>query len=215
MSEEKKEAPEAPAKGGKKKLIVIVAAALLVLGGGGGAAWYFMKPKPDAAEHADAAHAKDKKARVFVNLDPFTVNLADEGGDRFAQISVVLEVGDAKVNEQVSAHMPAVRNAILLLISSKESRELLTVPGKEQLSHEIASTAARQLGWEGDDESEAPKKVPVSTKASDDKHADGEKAGKAAEPEDAEKPAKKKPKKAKKSEPNPIEAVHFAQFIVQ
>lgn len=215
MSEEKKEAPEAPAKGGKKKLIVIVAAALLVLGGGGGAAWYFMKPKPDAAEHADAAHAKDKKARVFVNLDPFTVNLADEGGDRFAQISVVLEVGDAKVNEQVSAHMPAVRNAILLLISSKESRELLTVPGKEQLAHEIASTAARQLGWEGDDEAEAPKKVPVSAKAAEDKHADGEKADKASEPEVAEKPAKKKPKKAKNSDPNPIEAVHFAQFIVQ
>ena len=66
MSEEKKEAPEAPAKGGKKKLIVIVAAALLVLGGGGGAAWYFLKPKPDAAEHADAAHAKDKKAQAPV-----------------------------------------------------------------------------------------------------------------------------------------------------
>ena len=146
------------------------------------------------------------------------MNLADEGGDRFAQISVVLEVGDAKVNEQVSAHMPAVRNAILLLISSKESRELLTVPGKEQLAHEIASTAARQLGWEGDDEAEAPKKVPVSAKAAEDEHADGEKADKAekaAEPEDAEKATKKKPKKAKKSEPNPVEAVHFAQFIVQ
>jgi flagellar FliL protein len=212
MSEEKKEAPPAPPKSGKKKLIVIGAAATLLLGGGGGAAWYFLKPKPDAAEHADAAHAKDKKARVFVNLDPFTVNLADDGGERFAQISVVLEVGDAKINEQVSAHMPAVRNAVLLLISSKESRELLTVPGKEQLAHEIASTAARQLGWEGDDAADAPKKIPASAKAADDKHGDGEKAAQA---DDAEKPAKPKPKKAKKSEPNPIEAVHFAQFIVQ
>jgi flagellar FliL protein len=207
MSDEKKEA--AAPKKGKKGLILIAVAAVALLGGGGGAAWYFLKPAPDDAAHAEAQPAP-KKSRVFSNLEPFTVNLADEGGERFAQITMVLEVADAKVGEQISANMPAVRNAVLLLLSSKQSRELLTVPGKERLAREVAEAAGRQIGWapSGDDDGDAPpRRKPVS---------DGTAADPAAEEDEDEEPKKKRRKKARKPEaPNPVQSVHFAQFIVQ
>jgi flagellar FliL protein len=206
MSDEKKEAP-APKKG-RKGLILIAVAAVALLGGGGGAAWYFLKPAPEDAAHADAQPAA-KKSRVFANLEPFTVNLADEGGERFAQITMVLEVADAKVGEQISANMPAVRNAVLLLLSSKQSRELLTVPGKERLAREVAEAAGRQIGWapSGDDGAAPPSRKPVS---------DGTAADTAAEDDEDEEPKKKRRKKARKPElPNPVQSVHFAQFIVQ
>ena len=216
MSEEKKDAQE-PKKKGKKGLIIAIAAVEL-LGGGGGAAWYFMKPKPDVDAEAEVeqAPAAKKKPKTFTTLEPFTVNLADDGGERFAQIAIVLEVADAKVGEQLTAMMPAVRNAVLMLLSSKTSKELLTVAGKEQLSEELAMAAGIQIGWAPpeDDEDEPPRKKAAVAKPAD-------KPAEAAKPEEAEevaeeKPAKKKKRKPKRrADPNPIEAVHFSQFIVQ
>ena len=78
MSGEKKDSQE-PKKKGKKGLVIALAAVLLLGGGGGGTAWYFMKPKPDA--EADAEHARVTKKKTFAALEPFTVNLADEGLD--------------------------------------------------------------------------------------------------------------------------------------
>ena len=62
---------------------------------------------------------------------------------------------------------------------------------------------------------EIPQPVSVELARQQQRPEKAEKTEKAVEVDDAEKPAKKKPNKAKKSEPNPIEAVHFAQFIVQ
>jgi len=217
MSEEKKDAQE-PKKKGKKGLIIALAAVILLGGGGGGVAWYFMKPKPDAEAEAEAEHAPaaKKKPKTFTTLEPFTVNLADEGGERFAQIAIVLEVADAKIGEQLTAMMPAVRNAVLMLLSSKTSKELLTVAGKEQLAEELATAAGLQIGWTppDDDEDEPPRKKAAVAKSE-------EKAADAAKSEDGEeavedKPVKKKKRKPKRrADPNPIEAVHFSQFIVQ
>ena len=59
--------------------------------------------------------------------------------------------------------MPAVRNAVLMLLSSKTSKELLTVAGKEQLADELAMAAGIQIGWAPpeDDEDEPPRKKAV------------------------------------------------------
>ena len=221
--DKKKDDAEAKPKKGKKGLIIIIAAVLLLAGGGGAGWFFFLKPKPEASadaeeDHKPAAHKEKAKVKTFANLDPFTVNLADEGGERFIQVAVVLEVADAKVSSDLTAQMPAVRNAVLMLLSSKLAKELLTVPGKERLAEEIATAAGVQLGWEPpeDDEEEKPRKTKV--KAAAEAHGEEKAEGEA---KDGAKAAKtetdKKPKKRKKrrADPNPIEAVHFAQFIVQ
>lgn len=189
----------APVKKGKRGLILMLVGALLLLGGAGAAGWYVLKPK--GAETAEQAHAA-KKHRIYANLDPFTVNLADAGGDRFVQLTLVLEVADNSVGSEVGAQMPAIRNAILRLLSSKESNDLLSPEGKDQLAAEIAVAAGHELGWQ-------PARAAMRKTSTGNGAADSQRAGEAANAPAAEKtPAKAGP-------PNPIEGVHFVQFIIQ
>jgi flagellar protein FliL len=205
------DAGAAPAalKQGKKKLIIIVAVAVLLLGGGGGAALYLMKKK--AAEAAAAAAAEDGDAEeaapahaatkvdpkhppTFVPLDPFVVNLADRETERYAQIGITLEVDDAKFADAMKVYMPAIRNGILMVLAHKTSQELLQRSGKEALAEEILRESVRPMGIEIED--------PEHEAEAD--------AAAAADPK-----AKKKKKKKKPAEHNPVQKVHFSNFIIQ
>jgi flagellar FliL protein len=168
-----KEAAAAPAapKKSKAKLLIIAGVASTLLLGGGGAAAYFMlgKKKHDTAQVEDeeetaadakaetgdekgdrAAPKKGKKKKkegppVFVELDMFTANLKDNDDDRFIQLRLVAEVRDVPAGEMLKTMMPAVRNEVLLLLGSKESKEVLTRDGKEKLAHEIVAAANKTL----------------------------------------------------------------------
>ncbi|HXF45317.1 MAG TPA: flagellar basal body-associated FliL family protein [Burkholderiaceae bacterium] len=160
-SEAKTEAAPAAAKPKKTRLILIVAVALALLGAGGGAAAYFMLGKKHEAEvaedEADEAPAdksaketkKKKKKRagapVFVELDMFTANLRDTDADRFIQLKLVAEVKDAAAGETLKSMMPAVRNEVLLLLGSKEAKDVATREGKERLAAEIVAAANKTL----------------------------------------------------------------------
>lgn len=204
-------------KPSKKKLFITIGAVVALLGGGGGAAWYFMgrghqDEQADAAGSAKAAE-KLKAARSFVTLDPFVVNLADTDLDRYTQIGLVLEVENAEANKKVSDRMPAIRNGLLLLISSKTASDLTSREGKEKLAVEIALSAGKDLGWTppdpnahggGDGGGEQPDPKAKDTKPDDKPSKESDKKAK---------PAKPKPKA--EPPPNPVTAVHFASFIVQ
>lgn len=212
-------APAAPAEGeapkkGPKKLIIIIAAVVLLLVLGGGGAFFIMKKKAAEAEAAAAAAdeedggdgakpAKEAKTTehgkgehgtppAFVPLEPFIVNLSDRDSERFAQIGITLQVEDPHMADEMKAYMPAIRNAILLILSHKSSEELLSAEGKQKLAQEIRRESARAMGYEvAEPEEEDPA-------AADD-----------------EAPKKKK-KKKKKAEPfNPIVQVHYSNFIIQ
>lgn len=131
---------------GSKRIVVIAVAAVVLLAGGGAAAWYFLGRTPSDEVGAPAA-ATVRKPGIFVDLDPFTVNLADPGGERFAQIGLVLEIADSGTVETLKQGMPRLRNAILLLLSSKQGEELLTIEGKKALADEIAALAGESIGW--------------------------------------------------------------------
>ena len=137
--------PEAgsPAPKKKKKLIVAAIAGALVLASGGAGAWWYMGQR-HAGEAAGAPKAPVKTS--FVNLDPFTVNLHDPRGERFAQVGITLEIDDPKAEAQIKERLPAVRNNILLLLSAKEIEALLAPEGKQQLALEIREQAGQALG---------------------------------------------------------------------
>jgi flagellar FliL protein len=210
MSDAAKSTEAAPKKG-KKGLIIGVLVGVLLLGGGGGAAFFMMRGEADPEAAAAAADAKRKAARAFVTLDPFVVNLADRENERYAQIGVVLEVEGKDANKKVTEQMPAVRNQILLLISSKMASDLISREGKERLAGEIALAAAGPLGWtptrQEPEEEERPPPA-VKTKDGDKSKAKSDKSSKS---------AKATPPKVEKPDPlpNPISNVHFASFIVQ
>ncbi len=141
------DAAEGAPKKGKGKLLIIIVAAVVLLAGGGGAAWFFMHNKKAASEGQEEAkhEAEPAKPPVFVKLETFTVNLASEGEDRMLQTDVELKVVDAKVVETVKAHMPEVRNTLLLLLSSKTASALATTDGKQKLSVEIKTKINKEL----------------------------------------------------------------------
>lgn len=156
MSEAVAAGAAAPKKG-KAKLLIIAGVATVLLVGGGGAAFTMMKaPADEEASDEESGDASDKPAKkkkranggapVFVTLETFTVNMADTDNERFAQIGVVLEVTEKKVDEVLKANMPAVRNAILLLLSSKTSKQVLSLEGKDQLATQIAAAVTQRIG---------------------------------------------------------------------
>ena len=188
-------APAAPPpKSSKKFVVVAVLATLLLAAGGAGGAWYFLGQK-DSDEHAEEGDAPKRKGKpVFSTLEPFTVNLQDERGERFAQIGLVFEIDDAAVDAQIKEHLPAVRNNLLLLISAKRIEDLLSPEGKQVLAEEVRAKAGEALGW-------TPPPSTFADDEADDTATKRRKAkGKARQPAPAE---------------NPIRRVLFSQFIVQ
>lgn len=139
------ETGDAPPKKSKKLLIIILAVVLVIVLAGGGAAFFLMK-KSDHAEDEDTAEEtvkpakkKDKKKEkdappVFINLEPFTVNLIPETGDQYLQVVLALELEDAHAEADLKVRMPKIRNNITLLLSGKKASELLPKEGKEKLA---------------------------------------------------------------------------------
>ena len=148
----------APKAGGRKKLVILVAAAVLVLALIGVAVAVVLKKRSVTSEGEDGeahvpaaaevvkAELKTGAPPVFLPLEPFTVNLADRDAERYAQLGVTLEIDDAKTGDQVKAYMPAIRNNVLMLLSSKSAAELLSHEGKLTLAREIRREALRPLG---------------------------------------------------------------------
>jgi flagellar FliL protein len=178
--------------GKSKKLIVIIAAVVLLLAvAGGGAAWFLSK-RHAVDEEGDAAPAKSHEpaaAPTFLPIDTLVVNLADNGGERFAQIGITLELADTKTSDLVKQHMPSIRNGIILLASQRTSDELLTREGKEKLAADILREVSKPLGFD----------VPTPRKRSN-RNDDEE--------EDAQ-------PRSRKAAANPVRRVLFSGFIVQ
>jgi flagellar FliL protein len=141
-------AEETPAEApkSKKKLIIIIAAVVLLAGGGGGAAWFFMQPKHDnkkEVKHEEPAHAP-----VFVPLETFTINLLPDPDEKFLQLDVTLQVGTPEEAEVLKVQMPAVRNRLLMLLTSKTATDISTSEGKQALSDEIMAEMKKPFSKE-------------------------------------------------------------------
>jgi len=136
----------APADGGKKKSgkkWIILILLLLILGGAGGG-WYWWThihhADDSASEDGKAVKKKKKKkdqAPVFVSLDAFTVNLQGED-NQLLQISIALQVADEEDAVKLKQHVPLIRSRLVLLLSSKQATEILTVEGKAKLAKDVA-----------------------------------------------------------------------------
>jgi len=141
---------------GKKKLLVFALLALLLIGGGAAGIIMATKKTPaDTGEEAteavegetsESGGGEPAAQPVFLPLDQFVVNLRDdEYGDNYLQIGVVLEMTDEAAVEVTKLQMPRIRNAILLLLSSKTADNLATLEGKQQLMREIVEESRKQM----------------------------------------------------------------------
>ena len=134
---------ELPEKGNKKKLLIIIAGATLILLAGGFLAYkmfYSVKEKASVATKGEAPGKKE----VFVLLAPFIMNLAEQG--RFLKLSVQFELANESYQQIVLDKTPKLRDAIIVLISSKDSESISNPEGKFQLKDEILLRANQIMG---------------------------------------------------------------------
>jgi flagellar FliL protein len=186
-------AADAKAPKSKKKLILLIVAGLVLAGSSAGAAWFMAQRGKPADAKAHVAEKKPAHKPVFTPLEVFTVNLQDAHGERYAQIGMTLQMESAAAEEQLKDRLPAVRNEILLLISSKHIDELLTNEGKRELAQQVRERAGRLLAQATG--TPAAPAAPAAARA-----ASGATTVASAAAEDPN---------------NPVQDVLFSQFIVQ
>jgi flagellar FliL protein len=133
------------AGGGKSKMILLAAIGVVVVGAAAaGGTWFGLRQQHHAEAAAEQKPA-EKKAPVFVTLEPFTVNLLQESGDHYLQAGIVYQVDNEKTVDAMKTYMPMIRNRILLLLSGKKPAELAQTDGKQKLVNELVVVARESL----------------------------------------------------------------------
>ncbi|MCP4716317.1 MAG: flagellar basal body protein FliL [Deltaproteobacteria bacterium] len=141
MAENEKEEQEAG--GAKKKspmmLIIIIVMAALVIGGGGAVAFLMLKDKGDAGKDAQppAEEVAPTTLGKIVKLESFVVNLSGSGGRNYLKIDISLELSSEAVEEEINNRMPQVKDAVLMLLSTRTYDDIKSSQGKLVLKEEL------------------------------------------------------------------------------
>ena len=115
---------------------ILVVLTLLITVSGAGAAWWVLGSSTALAEPGEPA----LESRGLFAFEPFLVNLADQGGNRFlkATIQIVLESPeDATHIAETPVLVMHLRSAILELLTQQSAPELVTPEGKAALKQAI------------------------------------------------------------------------------
>jgi len=86
---------------------------------GGGLSAFVLLVDDSPAGNEGKASQKAKEDRVNMPLEPFLVNLADKESRRYLKLKVELEVDNEKSLKELEKSLPRIRDALILLLSSK------------------------------------------------------------------------------------------------
>jgi flagellar FliL protein len=95
----------------------------------------------------EGGKAEGPKTTDYLALDPaFVVNFESSPQEaRFLQVNVEVMTHDPAVVEDVKKHMPAIRNSIVLLLSSQNYKTLSTLEGKENVRAAVLTVIQKIL----------------------------------------------------------------------
>ncbi|MBW1666458.1 MAG: flagellar basal body-associated FliL family protein [Deltaproteobacteria bacterium] len=136
--------------------LVIIAALVIILGAGGlfARGLLFKDKTKDSNQQAEtpkgASQSVKEEPDIVLPLDPFIVNLMDKAqlGKRYLKIGISLQVPGEEQSKTVEVHKAELRDAILLLLSSRSFGEIRTVEGKIALKQALMSAIAQVVGPE-------------------------------------------------------------------
>ena len=145
--------------GGKLKKFLLIGIVLAIVGGG---AYYFMSDSADSkatsrtgGEESDEEEVERRVPYYFTLNPPFVVNFYGKGQAKFLQVKIEGLTRNASIKEDITTHLPHIRNNIVLLLSSKSYDDLITSEGKEALRKEVLVELKKILKKEtGSDEIE-------------------------------------------------------------
>jgi len=147
------DAPETPAPAPPKppkssKLLPILMA--LNLGGTGAAVFLQLKPRPAlavAAAHAEKEQKpEEKKPGPVVALDPFIVNLNEEGSSRYLKATFEVEVLDEAAKKALEMNKRVVRDDVLRYLSGLGVVDTQGEAGKSKIQAEVQARVDEALG---------------------------------------------------------------------
>jgi len=149
MAEEKEnqEVEEEKKEGGNKLLLIVIVVLLLILLIVGGLVAYFLLSgnDEDQTQQTNAPQKVEKKKKVsnlaeigpIYPLDQFIVNLVSNNSSRYLKCKIDLELDAPELQQELDKKLPAVRDLIIRILSSKTVEEIQTSKGKEKLKEEI------------------------------------------------------------------------------
>lgn len=150
------EGAEDEKKGGGMMKIIILAVAVVVLGVAGFFGWRMFMGGDDEKAAADKAGAAKPAAEeagppapatgALVSMEPFVINLSGGGGKRLVKLTMTLDVGDEPTKAEVEKQMPRIRDALILMLTSKSYEDIADVTGKLRLKKELLALVNRNLG---------------------------------------------------------------------
>ena len=144
--------PEKPPKSFKVLIIMGILAVILVAGVA--VVWYVFLA-PQSSEESSVVGkiknlwASEKKSSStgqghIYKMEPFLVNLMDPAQLRYLKITLHVESNQEKPNEEYEKRLPQLRDAILIILSSKNYKDIMDSEGKTSLREEI-KTKMNQL----------------------------------------------------------------------
>ncbi len=136
------------------KIAIMAVVGLLLLGAGVFAGMKFLAPQPavsgqqqEAAKETAEEEMDDQVSGEIVvyPLETFIVNLDGEGGRRYLKVKMTLEV-DGRKKGKLDKQLHKVRDAILILLTSKTYEDLRGAEGKYALREEVKGRIGRIVG---------------------------------------------------------------------
>lgn len=152
-------APETPEKN-NKKLFIIIGAVVAVLAIGGVAAFFMGGGKKESAPEGAKVEAKAEggghgapateggeggaaMGGTIYPLEPFIVNIYDGQELRYLKIKVEFEMANPQAKGELDAKLAPLRDAILILLTTKTMQEIQDLQGKNQLREQILAAVSK------------------------------------------------------------------------
>ena len=162
MAKDDQGAAEMEDGGGKKKKFIIIGAAVavaIILGvvvfmmmgkGGKKEAGAKDEAKTEAKAEGEGHGGGGKEgaagaASTIYPLEPFIVNIYDGQELRYLKVKVELEMASPAVKPELDARLAPIRDAVLILLSTKTLQEVQDVQGKNQLKEEILAAINKNI----------------------------------------------------------------------
>ena len=93
----------------------------------------------ESTSSEESKPVKKVKKNLMFNLDPFIVNLAKSGGNRFLKAKISLEMSSPDVRRELKKNIQKITDSVLLLLSAKVFEDVYSVQGKFTIKGEVTS----------------------------------------------------------------------------
>lgn len=150
MAKEDQAKTEESAGQDKKKLFIIIGAAvaavivivvaIVMLSGNGKGKEAKEGGQEAKAENAEGA-AKGPGAEAVYPLEPFIVNIYDGQEIRYLKVKVEFGISSPEAKAELDPRQAPLRDAILVLLTTKTLQDIQDMQGKNQLREEILAAA--------------------------------------------------------------------------